>query len=149
MDVDIIVSSAMSCGMRRHVIASVDIPSADDWRMSSPMRRVIGVSAPGVGGMVMLHSQVMGTVGILPAGSAVCRQKCFLIGQVTEVEVWPWAALWFPCAMQRKQDGGQSHPLPLCLSLQGQLKWCKVSWWVPPHLLQTTRSLLIQSDSES
>ena len=43
--------------------------------------------------------------------------------------------------MQRKHDGGQSHPRPLCRSLWGQLKWCKASSCTPPHLLQTTRSL--------
>ena len=106
----------------------MDIPSADNWWMSSPVRRVIGLSAPGVGGTIVLCSQVEGFAGMMPSRSAIGRRKCFLIGHVTEVDVCPWAALWFPCAMHRKQEGGQSHLWPLCLSLLGQLKWCKASW---------------------
>ena len=121
MDMDAIL--AISCGTRRRVIASVDIPSAESCRMSDPERTVMGVLAPGVGGMVVLHSWVGAVVGVLPSMSVVGRQKCLRIGQVTEVEVWPWAAFGFPCAMQRKQDGGQSHPRPLWQLLQGQLKW--------------------------
>ena len=36
-------------------MASVDIPSADSCRMSSLERTVIRASAPGVGGIMILH----------------------------------------------------------------------------------------------
>ena len=120
MDVDAI--SAISCGMRRQVIASMDIPLADSCQMSDPERTIMGASAPRVGGMVILQLRLIDAAGMLPSGSAVRRQKCLQIGQVTEVDVCPWAAFGFPCAMQRKQDGGQLHPWPLCRSLRGQLK---------------------------
>ena len=85
--------------------------------MSSPVRMFIGVSAHGVGGIMVLHWQ-----GMVPSGSGAGRWKCFQMGHVTDVEVWLTATLWLPCAMQRKHDRGQSHPRPLCLSLRGQLK---------------------------
>ena len=93
MGVDVIASSATSCGTRRQVIASVDIPLADSCWMSLPVRRVIGLSAPGVGGTVVLHLRVAGVTGMVPSGSAVRRRKCFLIGQSTEVNVCPCVAL--------------------------------------------------------
>lgn len=57
------------------------------------------------------------------------------------MDVWPCAALWLPCTIHRKYEGGQSHLQPLCLFECGQLKWWRASWWAPPHLLHTTRSL--------
>jgi hypothetical protein len=55
----------------------------------------MGTSTPGVGGIVVLCWWVAG-VGIVPLRSGAGRQKCFRIGQVTDVDVWPSAALWFP-----------------------------------------------------
>jgi hypothetical protein len=55
MGVVTVAMSAISLGTRRRVMASVDIPSAESWWMSSPDRMVISVSALGVGGMVVLH----------------------------------------------------------------------------------------------
>ena len=104
------------------MIASVDIPSADSCQISSPVSKVIGVSAPGVGRIVVLRSCDGAPVGMLPTGSAIGNRKCLRIGHSMEVKVCPCAALWFPCAMHRKHDGGQSHPHPLCLSDLGQLK---------------------------
>jgi hypothetical protein len=86
---DVVASSAISCGTRRRVIASVDIPSADSWRMSFPVRSVIGVSVPRVRGIVVLRLWG-GAGGVL---LSVRRQKCFLMGHVTEVDVCPCAAL--------------------------------------------------------
>lgn len=119
MGVDMDAISVISWGTRRWVIASMDKPSAESWRISALVRTFMGVSLAGVGGIVVLQVR---SVGILPTGSAVGRRKCFRIGHVTKVDVCPWAALWFPWAMQRKQDGGQSQPLPLCRLLRGQLK---------------------------
>jgi hypothetical protein len=64
------------------VIALVDIPSADSCQMSSPERTVIGALAPGVGGIVVLCCWVS-------MGSVEGRWKCFQIGHVTDVDVWP------------------------------------------------------------
>ena len=86
MGIDMEAKLATSCGTRRRVITSVDIPSADSWQMSLLVRMVIEASAAGVGGMVVLRAQLVG-VRMLPLGSAVGRQKCFRIGQVTEVDV--------------------------------------------------------------
>ena len=135
---------AILVGTRRRVIASVDIPSTERWQMSSPERTFIGAFAPGVSEMVVLCCRVVVRGGILPSRSAVGRQKCFQIGHITEVNIWPSAPFWFPCPIHRKQDRGQSQPQPLCLLLFGQLKWWSASWCAPPHLLQTTRSLCWQ-----
>ena len=54
--------------------------------MSVSVRTVIEPSAPGVGGMVVLHVRSVGAMGMLPAGSTVGRWKCLRMGQVTEVE---------------------------------------------------------------
>jgi hypothetical protein len=116
MGVDVDAISAISGGTKRRVIASVDTPSADSCRMSLLVSMFMGTSAAGVGGIVVLRARFGGV------GSSVGIRKCFQMGQVTEVDVWPCAALWFPWAMQRKHDGGQSHPWPLCWSLRGQLK---------------------------
>ena len=78
-------------------MASVDIPSAKSWRMLLPESRVMGTSAPGVGGIVVLHCQ--GGGGMMPSGSVVGRRKCLQMGHVTDVEVWPCTALMFPWAM--------------------------------------------------
>lgn len=75
--------------------------------MSSLVKTFMGVSVPSVGEIVVLHWWVVG-VGMIPAGSAVGRQKCFCMGQVTDVNVCPSATLWLPWVIQRKQDGGQS-----------------------------------------
>ena len=91
-------------------MASVDIPSAESWQISLPARRVIGLSAPGVGGTVVLRSQVAGWAGVVGSGPIIGGQKCLRIRHSTEVDVCLCAALWFPCAMHRKQEGGQSHP---------------------------------------
>ena len=64
--------------MRRRVIASVDIPSAESCLMSVLERTVIGPSAPGVGGMVVLRAWLVLSKG---------RQKCLRMGHETEVEV--------------------------------------------------------------
>ena len=77
------------------MIASVDIPFLDRLQMSSPVRTFIGTSVPGVGGIVILHWWVLG-VRMIPSGSGTGRWKCFHIGQVTDVDVWPSATLWFP-----------------------------------------------------
>ena len=114
--------SVISCGTKRWVIASVDIPSADSCRMSLPVSRVIGVSAPGLGGIVVLRSRGVVAIGMLPAGFVTGGQKCFQIGHSTEVDVCPCAVLWFPCAMHRKHDGGQLQLRPLCQLDMGQLK---------------------------
>ena len=50
--------SATSCGTRRRVIASIDKPSADNCRISVLVRTFIGVSAAGVGGIVVLLAWV-------------------------------------------------------------------------------------------
>ena len=68
------------------MIASVDIPLADNCWMLSPERTVIGASAPGVRGIVVLRCQL---VVMLAMGSVVGRRKCFWIGHVTDIEVWP------------------------------------------------------------
>ena len=65
----LVAMSATSFGMRRHVIASVDIPSTKSWQMSSPDRTFIRASALGVGRMVVLCCQLAGEM--LPLGSAV------------------------------------------------------------------------------
>ena len=96
MGVDEDAISAISCGTRRQVIASVDIPSADNCQMSDPERTIMGLLAPRVGGTVVLRSRVGAVVGVLPSVSTVGRRKCLRIGHVTEVEVWPWAAFRFP-----------------------------------------------------
>jgi hypothetical protein len=68
---------ATSLGTRRRVIASVDIPSADSWQMSSPESSVMGMSTPRVGGIVVLHWQAALGGGMMPSGSVVGRRKCF------------------------------------------------------------------------
>ena len=98
-------------------------------------------STPGVSGIVVLRWQVVSVIRMMPLGSVMGSRKCFLMGHVMDVKVCPCAALLFPWAMHRKQDWGQSQPLPLWQSFQGQLKWWRVSWWAPLHLLQTTKSL--------
>jgi hypothetical protein len=55
--------------------------------MSSPDSMVIGASAPGVGGIVVLRCWPVVAIGMLPLRSVVGRQKCFWMGQVTDVEV--------------------------------------------------------------
>ena len=55
MGVVVVAMSAISLGTRRWVMASVDIPSAESWWMSSLDRTVIGASAPEVSGMVVLR----------------------------------------------------------------------------------------------
>lgn len=89
MGVDEDAISAISWGTRRWVIASMDKPSAKSWRMSVLVRTFIGVTPASVGGIVVLRARSMG----IPVGSAAGRWKCFLMGHVTEVDVWPWAAL--------------------------------------------------------
>lgn len=113
MGVDEDAILATSCGTRRQVIASIDIPSAESCQMSDLERTVMGALVPGVGGMVVLRSQVGTTTGVLPSVSVVGRWKYLWMGQLTEVDVCPWAAFGFPCAIQRKQDRGQSQPWPL------------------------------------
>jgi hypothetical protein len=89
MGVDMDAISVTSCGTRRQVIASIDIPSAESWQRSDPERTVMGALAPGVGGMVMLRSRVGATMGVVPSVSDVGKRKCLHMGQVTEVDVWP------------------------------------------------------------
>ena len=79
---DAVAILATSGGTKRRVIASVDTPSAESWRMSVLVRRVMGVSAAGVGGMVVLRARV--NAGLV---SSVGGRKCFLIGQVADVDV--------------------------------------------------------------
>jgi hypothetical protein len=104
-------------------MSSVVIPSANSWRMSSLVSRVMGLSAPGVRGIVVLHALVGDRVGTVVSESIRGRRKCFYIGQWMEVDVWPCTTLWLPCTIHRKYEGGQSHLRPLCLFECGQLKW--------------------------
>ena len=64
--------------------------------MSNPERTVIGALAPGVGGMVVLRARVGVVVVVLPSVSAEGSWKCLRMGQVTDIDVWPWAAFGFP-----------------------------------------------------
>ena len=96
MGVDVDASSATSWGIRRWVIASVDIPLAESCRMSDLERTVIGALAPGVGGMVILRARVGAIEVVLPSVSRVGSRKCLRMGQVTDVDVWPWAAFGLP-----------------------------------------------------
>ena len=111
------------------------MPSEASCLMVSLVSTFMGPLAAGVGGMVMLRWRSGRSV--VGGGDL----KCLRMGHDTDVEVWPWAAFGLPWAMHKKQDGGQSHPRPLCLLACGQLKWWRASWWAPPHLLHTTRSL--------
>ena len=76
MGAGVIAMSATSFGMRRWVIASGDIPSAESWWMSLLESSVMGTSASGVGGMVVLRWQVTLGCRIIPSGSVVGRRKC-------------------------------------------------------------------------
>lgn len=78
--------SATVWGTRRRVMSSVVIPSADSWRMSSLVSRVIGLSAPGVGGIVVLRALVGDGVGTVVSESVRGRRKCFRIRQWMEVD---------------------------------------------------------------
>ena len=80
---DAVAISATTCGTRRRVIASVDRPSADNWRMSVLVSTFMGLLVAGVGGMVVLRARsgwVLTSVG---------RQKCLRMGHEAEVDVWP------------------------------------------------------------
>lgn len=94
----VVAKLAMLVGTRRWVILSIDMLLSARLRMLLLVRTCMGLSALGVGGIVVLRWR-LGGAGMMSAGSVVGSLKCLRMGHVTEVDVCPLAALWFPWAM--------------------------------------------------